>query len=168
MVIYLANKVDGTNPTNGKILSSNLSLYLSRSFTANKINQQFLNDLENINWILAKEKPNDWNLPWSTEIKRERIFFKPKELISDKYQTLVGCVSFLLDSSISGEFLKSQSFNEYSLINSLIEQLKLMINLLEISRNISIKILCQIEEFFRNFYSSLQQFSTENKQIQEN
>ena len=107
-------------------------------------------------------------VPWSTEIKKERIFFKPKELISDKYQTLVGCVSFLLDSSISGEFLKSQSFNEYSLINSLIEQLKLMINLLEISRNISIKILCQIEEFFRNFYSSLQQFSTENKQIQEN
>ena len=122
--------------------------------------------MHKINWLLAKEKPVDWCLPWKSELSKENKFYQPNELISDKYEDIVGCVSFLMDSKITGGFLKSQTIDDYFLVDKLIQQLNLLINLVENSKRISSSnLLCQIEQFFRNFYAFLQEFSTENKEV---
>lgn len=142
-VLYLANKVKKVNLTRAKEISVNLIKYLNE-------HQDQAKDLDQIEWIFAKSKPLDWNLPWFDGKK----VIKPIDLFSDGFQELIGCVRPLIESKFS--FLTKNSTED--IIKATLEQLKLLQQYYELNK-INLE---QIEKTFRQAYIKFQIYLTQD------
>lgn len=161
IVENLARRVESLqNTPEAKNLSKNLANYLSDYFK-NGLASRFdplKSKLRTINWIFSKEKPSDWHFPWY-----EQKSYKQSEIFSDKYQLFICAVKPLFDSTYS--FLENELGEDQLLIYSL-EQFKFLINYYVLNEysmsNIQKR---EFDYYFQKFYLYLQDYSTENKNI---